>query len=64
MLSKGDRFISQRSMEGDDSERQRIKQELYSATFHSPQKSSKRDGQCPEDDGQQPKDDNMQIEEE
>ena len=36
MLHKGDRFISQRSIEGDDSTRQRIKQELYSQPFVSP----------------------------
>ena len=45
-----DRFISQRSIDGDDSTRQRIKQELYSTTYMSPQKRSKLDTQMDTDD--------------
>jgi len=66
MLSKGDRFISQRSIDGDDSTRQRIKQELYSTAFLSPPKKSRRDEQAEDEgnQGQQPKEDTMQVEEE
>ena len=66
MLHKGDRFISQRSIDGDDSTRQRIKQELYSQPFISPEKKSKEEHEANDQDaqGQQPKEDTMQLEEE
>jgi len=65
MLSRGDRFISQRSAEGDDAIRQRIKQELYATAFSSPVKKARREGQDDEGaQGQQPKEDTLQIEEE
>ena len=56
-MIQGDRFISQRSIEGDDSTRQRIKQELYCSAFVSPTKSKHTND---EDDAQsqQPKEDN------
>ena len=56
-------------MNGDDSTRQRIKQELYSTTYISPQKRSKFDTQMDTDDiqgqaQQQQREDFMQLEEE
>ena len=54
-----------RSMEGDDSERQRIKQELYATQFVSPTKQSKRNDENQNDtQGQQPQEDTTQLAEE
>lgn len=63
MQSKGDRFISQRGLEGDDSTRQRIKQELYSSAFVSPTKPRRTPGEDDPVQGQQPREDTLQLEE-